>query len=105
MNEASDILIAMGADTTQAPLLLCAVPLFGLLCLSVIVAAVLLMRAQLRSEAARSLLALGVALLALLWSVMLTYQSKWWVQELQRQLWEVRATANPRYLEPTPATR
>lgn len=30
MNEASDILIAMGLNTTQAPLLLCAVPLFGL---------------------------------------------------------------------------
>lgn len=31
MNEACDILIAMGGDTTQAPLLLCAVLLFGLL--------------------------------------------------------------------------
>lgn len=29
MNEAMDILVAMGVDTTAAPLLLCAVPLFA----------------------------------------------------------------------------
>ena len=32
MNEASDILIAMGVDTTQAPLLLCAVLLLAVFC-------------------------------------------------------------------------
>ena len=30
MNEASDFLIAMGVDTTQPPLLLCAVLLFAI---------------------------------------------------------------------------
>ena len=43
MNEASDILIAMGVDTTTAPLLLCAVPLFAiviLLCMASLGAAV-----------------------------------------------------------------
>ena len=36
MNEAMDILIAMGADTTQAPLLLCAVLLFALVLVVVV---------------------------------------------------------------------